>query len=74
MALTKVLIACDSKGKLLGCTVIDEETTDIAVGANNISAQMGLDEESAQAIADGGYVGVYLWDIMYPVISPLELR
>ncbi len=72
--LNKLFVAYDKSGKLLDCTVVEEESEDILLGHNDISAVMQLDAEAAAAIADGGYVGLYIWDGMLPVMTPLELQ
>ncbi len=72
--LNKLFVAYDKSGKLLDCTVVEEETESILLGHNDISAVMQLDAEAAAAIADGGYVGLYIWDGMLPVMTPLELQ
>ena len=70
---TKVFVAYDSRGKLLGCTVIEEQAEDVVMGTNEITALMELDSKTAETLADGGYVGLYVWDVMYPIMEPLEL-
>ena len=72
--LNKLFVAYDKNGKLLACTVVEEGTENIILGHNSLSARMNLDAESAAAIADGGYVGLYIWDGMLPVMTPLELQ
>ena len=72
--LNKLFVAYDKQGKLLDCTVAEEETARINMGYGDIYAIMNLDAETATAIADGGYVGLYVWDGMIPVMTPLELQ
>jgi len=72
--LSKLFVAYDKSGKLLDCTVVEEETASIIMGHNNLSAVMNLDADTASAIADGGYVGLYVWNGMLPVMTPLELQ
>lgn len=72
--LNKLFVAYDKHGKLLGCTIAQEGATAIHLGHNEIAAVMNLNAENAAAIADGGYVGLYVWDGMIPAMSPFELQ
>jgi len=71
--LHKFLVAYDKNDKLLGCTVAQKRSESFIFGHNEIAAKMNLDAESAAALADGGYVGLYVWDGLNPVMVPLEL-
>ena len=71
--LNKLMVAYDKNYKLLGCTVVKKKSENFIFGHNEITAKMSLDAESAGALADGGYVGLYIWDGLNPVMVPVEL-
>ena len=39
-----------------------------------VNGKIDLDEAAAAAVADGGYVGLYLWDGMLPYIDAIEIQ
>ncbi len=69
--LRKIMVAYDKSGKM-----IDFSTSiqNLNIGANDVSGKLILDDAEAAAIADGGYVGLYLWDGMLPYINAVELK
>lgn len=71
-SLEKFMVAFDKNGKMLD--VINAQQTLVADTTTPVTATMTLDATKAAAIADSGYVGLYLWDGMYPEVKALELK
>lgn len=69
--LRKIMVAYDKSGKMID---FKSGMQNLYLGPNEVSATIELDDAEAAAIADGGYVGLYLWDGMLPYINAVELK
>jgi len=69
--LRKIMVAYDKSGKMID---FKSGTQNLYIGPNEVSSTIELDDAEAAAIADGGYVGLYLWDGMLPYINAVELK
>ena len=69
--LRKIMVAYDKSGKMIDCAT---GTQNLGIGTTAVEGTLELDSSEAAAVADGGYVGLYLWDGMLPFMNAVELK